>query len=128
MRKINELARNDATDFIDRGRASDKRSPIGMSTPRQTTSTPDDASHATRSHSNRREIQKPVAARTDRSISPIRIVVKPNEDSSSLDDSQSSDIPSEVDKSDMTDEVQYHSCFGKSEPPSTHKQPTIIHP
>ena len=42
-----------------RGRTSDKRSPIVTSTPRQTTSTPDDGSSATRSHSNTREIQKP---------------------------------------------------------------------
>ena len=40
------------------GRTSDKRSPIVTSTPRQTTSTPDDGSSATRSHSNMREIQK----------------------------------------------------------------------
>ena len=42
-----------------RGRTSDKRSPIVTSTPRQTTSTPDDGSSATRSHSNTREMQKP---------------------------------------------------------------------
>ena len=42
-----------------RGRTSDKSSPIVTSTPRQTTSTPDDGSSATRSHSNTREIQKP---------------------------------------------------------------------
>ena len=42
-RKMNELARNDATDFMDRGRTSNKSTPIVTSTPRQT-ATPDDAS------------------------------------------------------------------------------------
>ena len=56
---MHELARNDATDFMNRGRTSDKRSPIVTSTTRQTTSIPDDGSSAARSHSNTREIQKP---------------------------------------------------------------------
>ena len=46
-------------------------------------------------------------------------MVEPNEDLSSLDDSQSFDIPSETNESDVSDEVQSHSCFGMSDPPST---------
>ena len=78
-RKIQELARNVPTDSIYRGRAFDKRSPLGTSTPRQyqhATSNPDAASSVemrksdTSTYNSSRDTRTSVSAR---SVTPVRV-------------------------------------------------------
>ena len=113
-RKIQELARNVPTDSIYRGRAFDKRSPLGTSTPKQyqhTTSNPDAASSAemrksdTPTYNSSRNTRTSVSAR---SVTPVRVAEEQHEDSSSSDKSLSSDVPSET-ESDTSDEAQARS-------------------
>ena len=113
-RKTQELARNVPTDSIYRGRAFDKRSPLGTSTPRQyqhATSNPDAASSVemrksdTSTYNSSRDTRTSVSAR---SVTPVRVAEEQHEDSSSSDESLSSDVPSET-ESDTSDEAQARS-------------------
>ena len=112
-RKIQELARSVPTDSIYRGRAFDKRSPLGTSTPNQyqhATSNPDAASSVemrksdTPTHNSSRDTRTSVSAR---SVTSVRVAEEQHEDSSSSDESLSSDVPSET-ESDTSDEAQDH--------------------
>ena len=113
-RKIQELARNVPTDSIYRGRAFDKRSPLGTSTPKQyqhATSNPDAASSVemrksdTPTHNSSRDTRTSVSAR---SVTSVRVAEEQHEDSSSSDKSLSSNVPSET-ESDTSDEAQARS-------------------
>ena len=113
-RKIQELARNVPTDSIYRGRAFDKRSPLGTSTPKQyqhATSNPDAASSVemrksdTSTYNSARDTRTSVSTR---SVTPVRVAEEQHEDSSSSDESLSSDVPSET-ESDTSDEAQARS-------------------
>ena len=118
-RKIQELARNVPTDSIYRGRAFDKRSPLGTSTPNQyqhATSNPDAASsvemrksdtstYNSATYNSARDTRTSVSTR---SVTPVRVAEEQHEDSSSSDESLSSDVPSET-ESDTSDEAQARS-------------------